>query len=160
MIGQRFEVAVLLHASSRKEPQIRAALEHACELELVVPENERDGSFAFRHAMTRDVIYAEAIASRTRRLHRRIARALERLVDAGDDKLDELAYHAWAARDVAGGRRYNELAGDRAAALHASDDAHAYYERARGLTALDSHAYVRLTQKLHDVAATGDDARP
>ncbi len=154
VIGQRFELAVLLHACARNEPEVRAALDHACALELVVAEDEGCGCFAFRHAMTRDVIYAEAIASQTRRLHGRIARALERLVAAGGEQLDDLAYHAWAAGDAVRGRRYNELAGDRAATLHAREDAHAYYARARGLTSVDSHAFVRLTRKLDAIAAS------
>jgi predicted ATPase len=45
-------------------------------------------------------------------------------------------------------KRYNELAGDRAAAAYADVDARAYYERARTLVAMDSPEYARLTAKL------------
>jgi predicted ATPase len=73
------------------------------------------------------------------------------MVSSGDAPLDDLAYHAWAAGDVRRGVRYNELAGDRAAAVHARDDARTYYARARGLLPVESDAYARLAEKLRTV---------
>ncbi|HWT05896.1 MAG TPA: hypothetical protein VN224_09095, partial [Xanthomonadales bacterium] len=110
--------------------------------------------YSFRHALTRDIIYAELLTERTRPLHRRIAQTLERIAAGGDAPVDDLAYHSWAAGDVRRALRYNELAGDRAAAVHAEDDARTYYDRARGASAVDSRAYARLTAKLNAIGST------
>jgi predicted ATPase len=151
VIGRRFAVVVLTAAAGYPEVRVRAALEHACELQLVIADDPERERYAFRHALTRDVIYDELLHGRVRPLHRRIARVLEPMVQAGAAPLDDLAHHAWAAGDVRRGVRYNELAGDRAVAVHAGADARTYYARARGLVAVDSDAYTRLGHKLRAV---------
>lgn len=148
VIGRRFEVTLLMAAVTCTQDQVRAALDRACALELVVPDGPGRQTYSFRHALTRDVIYAELITARTRPLHRRIARALERITTSSDAPIDDLAYHFWAAGDVRRGIRYNELAGDRAAGVHAEAEARTYYGRARGMSEIDSHAFARLTAKL------------
>jgi predicted ATPase len=150
VIGRRFQVAVLTATANFPEARVRAALERACSLQLVVEDDPSRERYAFRHALTRDVIYEELMKGRVRPLHRRIARVLERMAPGGDT-LDDLAYHAWAAGDVRRGVRYNELAGDRAAAVHARDDARTYYVRARGLLPVESDAYARLAEKLRTI---------
>jgi hypothetical protein len=56
-------------------------------------------------------------------MHRRIARALASAAVTGELVLDDLAYHSWATADPQRPLYYNELAGDRAAAVHAKDAA-------------------------------------
>ncbi len=144
VIGRRFDVGVLTAAAARAPTEIRAALECACALQLL----EADGGserFVFRHALTRDVLYSELLAARTRPLHRRIARALERAPDAG---IEELAYHWWAAGDRRRGFRANERAGDRAAEIHANGVALVHYGRALALADLDTEPYARLSEKI------------
>lgn len=152
-IGRSFDFAVLTAAAACSTVQARASLERARALELVDLEEPRTERYAFRHALIRDVIYGELITARTRLLHRRITRALETVIAPGAVSLDDLAYHAWAAGDIRRGTRYNELAGDRAAAVHAQDDAETYFNRARGLATIGSHAYVRLSEKLRRLCA-------
>ncbi|HZO94906.1 MAG TPA: hypothetical protein VFB22_14275 [Candidatus Baltobacteraceae bacterium] len=155
VIGRRFRFAVLLAASRRAEDTVRAALERACDLQLLIEEDAAGDRYAFRHALTRDVIYDELLQGRVRPLHRRVARVLEAMLAGGDVPLGDLAYHAWAAGDVRRGVRYNELAGDRAAAVHALDDARTYYARALGLVAIGSAAYARVAAKLCAAAPPG-----
>lgn len=151
VIGRRFEVVVLTATASLPEERVREALGRACALQLVVEDDPARERYAFRHALTRDVIYEELMKGRVRPLHRRIARVLEQRAPGGDAPLDDLAYHAWAAGDIRRGVRYNELAGDRAAAVHAQDDARTYYVRARGLVPVESDAYARLAEKLRTI---------
>jgi predicted ATPase len=77
------------------------------------------------------------------------------MMASSDAPIDDLAYHSWAAGDARRGIRYNELAGDRAAGVHAEAEARTYYERARGMCEIASHAYARLTEKLHALGALG-----
>jgi len=155
VIGRRFEVAVLIATAVRTRTQIDDALERGCSLQLIEPDDAARERFLFRHALTRDVVYGELLASRTRPLHRRIARALEHPEVFADGAIEQLAYHWWAAGDARRGVRYNELAGDRAAALHAAVDALTHYGRALSLTRIASPEHARLTFKAGLVSGSG-----
>jgi predicted ATPase len=157
VIGRRFRLAVLSGTTALPEARVRAVLDKACALQLIAWEGDDGEWFSFRHALTRDIAYDEFIETRVRPVHRRIARALERNADADRASLDDLAYHSWAGGDSARCIRYNELAGDRAVAVFAHQDARAYYARARSFARARSAEYRRLTDKLE---ALEDDARP
>ena len=151
VIGRSFAVVVLLAASNRSERHVRLALDRACSLGLLVADGTELDHFSFRHALTRDIVYAELLARNVRPIHRRIARALEQ---AGPDAsaLGALAYHSWAAGDAARSLKYNELAGDRAVVVHALDDARTYYARARSGVDDDSCDGQRLDVKVRAIA--------
>lgn len=152
VIGFRFDVSTLVEAAGCDEPRVRAALERARLLALVEPGLPHGACFWFRHALVRDIIYTEFVSTRVRVLHRRIARALERAAPPGTELLGELAYHYWAGGDARRALRYNELAGDSAAALHAPADAHVLYTRALSFAEPDTPPYARLEKKLAQVA--------
>jgi predicted ATPase len=147
VIGRWFDFAVLVETAAGPEDEVRTALERACSLDLVIAEAEPHGAYAFRHALTRDIIYTELLTLAVRPIHGRIARALERAPHRAA-RLEQLAYHSWAAGDVRRCVKYNELAGDGAAAIQALDDARSYYSRARSLIATESPAAKRLDHKL------------
>lgn len=148
VIGLRFRIAVLAATTALEERHVREALDKVCALQLVVREGSSGDWYAFRHALIRDVAYEEFVATRVRPVHRRIARALERCVGPEGISLDDLAHHSWLARDIARGRRYNEMAGDRAIAAFADAEARVYYARARALAIAGSQQYRRLSSKL------------
>jgi predicted ATPase len=147
-IGLRFDLRVLLAAAAYGEEDVRAGIDFARGLGLVVAHESALDCYAFRHALTRDIIYSELLAVRMRPLHRRIVRALERAYASGGASLSELAYHAWASGSPRKSLRYNERAGDEAMSLRAGRDARVYFIRARTLLDVDSTAYRRLTGKL------------
>jgi predicted ATPase len=160
VIGPRFDLAVLCATVNQDEAAIRAALDEACRLQLTIAD--RGDRWSFRHAVTREIMYAEVAGTAVRRLHRRIVRALEQTGGA-EPPLHDLAYHAWAAGDARRGVRYNERAGDHAAAMHADDDARTLYTRARGMAPIGSRSFARLSAKLQrlspsrgDVSAPGE----
>ena len=98
---------------------------------------DREGTLRFKHGITRDVIY-DAVGLRERRaLHLRIAHALrEEAAAEGEEELYEaLAYHYGAGGDAAATAHYAELAGDKALARSALDQAQRQYCAA--LDALD-----------------------
>jgi predicted ATPase len=145
-IGRYVDVAILAAVVGRPKTSVRAVLERACELQIVV--RLEDDRYSFRHALMRDIVYAQSVDGRTRVLHSRIARVLERMRASGESALADLAYHAWAAGDAPRAVRYNELAGDDAAAIHATGDARTYYERAQSLADAGTPDRARLTKKL------------
>jgi predicted ATPase len=152
IIGRRFRVAVLHATVELAEERVRAALDKACTLELIQPERADGEWYTFCHALIRDAMYEQFVKSRVRHAHRRIALAVER--HAGQDALDDLAYHSWAGGDATRCIRYNELAGDRAVAVFAYDDARTLYGRARAFAPLRSLDYMRLSGKI--AALQGD----
>jgi predicted ATPase len=147
VVGRRFTLALLSAVTGTPEERIGETLEKACSMQLVVRESPAGDWYAFRHALIRDVAYDEFIATLLRPTHRLIARAIER-VQTSETSLDDLAYHSWAARDAARCARYNERAGDRAAAAFAAREAEVYYDRAREFVGSNSTPYRRLTQKI------------
>ncbi|MDQ6941630.1 MAG: hypothetical protein M3169_03835 [Candidatus Eremiobacteraeota bacterium] len=114
-------------------------------------EGSRD-AFRFRHALTRDAIYEELVSAQLRPLHRRIGIALEHGVGKRAATIEELAFHWWSAGDRVRGARYNEMAGDRACAIHARAEALAYYYRALDVIGKRSAARLRLERKIQAVA--------
>jgi adenylate cyclase len=151
VIGPRFDLPVLAAAVTHSQDEVRANIQAACRLDLVVAEATHE-RYAFRHALTREIIYAEALAARMRPMHRRIVRALEGIDSPSEASLPQLAYHALAARDPRRALRYYERLGDAAAVLDAPQDAATCFARARSLLHVESPDYVRLTEKLRAVA--------
>jgi predicted ATPase len=158
VIGQRFRVAVLTATTTLSEDRVLAVLEAASALQFVVRESGRSDWYSFRHALIRDVAYREFVATQLRPIHRRIARALERCAEANEKALDDLAYHAWSAQDASRCIRYNELAGDRAAAAFANRDAQVYYGRALEFARVDSKQYRQLSSKLVELHNDGPES--
>lgn len=145
-IGACVDVGILSAVAGSPAASVRAVLERAQDLQLVVSLG--DDRYSFRHALTRDIIYAETLNGGARALHRRIVCVLERMRSLHHVALADLAHHAWKAGDARRVVRYNELAGDHAAAVHATDDARQYYARARSCTEEDSAEYLRVSEKL------------
>lgn len=158
VIGSEFDLTVLVASGKSSESRVLAALDHALALQLIVT-SETDGRhhFAFRHAVTRDIIYAELVTDRTRKLHRRVGAAIERTASDSDAHLPNIAYHYWLSGDANRSLRFNERAGDNAAAIHAFDDARLSYTRARSLIEVHTLDYDRITRKLNALPSDRSD---
>jgi DNA-binding CsgD family transcriptional regulator/tetratricopeptide (TPR) repeat protein len=112
--GRRFDVNLLRAVAEIDEATLLDQLRELTAAQLVTEESA--DRVAFRHALTRQVIYADLLARERRALHGSIAAALE----AGPPELVEmavadLAYHTAAAeqweRALTYGRRAAERAG-------------------------------------------------
>jgi DNA-binding CsgD family transcriptional regulator/tetratricopeptide (TPR) repeat protein len=118
VLGQRFDVALVQALAGLDEEALLAALAELVVAQLVV-ELSADRC-AFRHALTREAVYRQLLARERRRLHRAVARELERAGPSGSDALlVQLAYHAWAGEDWARALDYAGRSGARAAARDA-----------------------------------------
>ena len=154
VLGQRFDPAILARVADRAPGEIVSALRHARDANIVV-EERGETRFRFRHALTRQTIYDGVLALDARALHRAVVHVYESLPDASR-LIDELAYHAWQAQDVAAALAYNERAGTAAAALGALPEAATCFERALSL-ARDDDERARIEGCSANVAAAQSD---
>jgi class 3 adenylate cyclase/tetratricopeptide (TPR) repeat protein len=132
VMGREFEVDVLVEASDAGPDDVLDALEHAEKARLVVEEPTRPGRYSFAHGLVRSTLVGELPSSRRLRLHRHIARILERRPDA-DGRLPELARHfgqAASLGDVDRAVDYARRAGHQARADLAFEEAAALYRQA------------------------------
>lgn len=97
--GPDFDLAMLEPAA---EDEVLAALDRAVAAGLLVELPGDTGYFAFRHPLVQRAVYARLGVTRRRRLHRRVAIALEHSNPA---RLGELARH-WLLGHERGERRH------------------------------------------------------
>jgi DNA-binding CsgD family transcriptional regulator/tetratricopeptide (TPR) repeat protein len=128
VFGVRFSPVLLSRSLDLDIEAILPTLRRARDLNIIVEDDADPPRFHFRHALTRQTVYDGLLRTEARRLHQRILETLE----AGENgtELEQLAYHAFEARDRARTLLYNERAGDAALSLHALTEARTAYERA------------------------------
>jgi DNA-binding CsgD family transcriptional regulator/tetratricopeptide (TPR) repeat protein len=144
VIGRRFGAQFLAELANKPLADVLLTLRRARNLQLIVEDGDGD-AFFFRHQLTREVVYAEILFAEARALHRRIVEEFE---SRAEPDVSAIAYHAWRSGDRPSSVRWNEAAGDAAAAICAHTDATRHYERAFNAAADDAHACTRLSQKL------------
>jgi DNA-binding CsgD family transcriptional regulator len=127
--GRRFDFQLLQTLTDHDEKQLLALVKELIAAQLVVEESA--DRFAFRHALTREAIYAELLARERIALHREVAGALERIHEASLDAVAEaLEYHTWEAGDWERAATYAARAAFHARALSAPREAIAHLGRA------------------------------
>jgi DNA-binding CsgD family transcriptional regulator len=127
--GRRFDFALLQALTDSDERGLLALVKELIAAQLVVEESAE--RFAFRHALTREAIYADLLARERLALHRDVAAALERTHEGQPDAVVEaLAYHAWEAGEWERAARYSARAGQHAMSLSAPREAVAHLDRA------------------------------
>ena len=130
--GSRIPTRTLAQVADRQESDLAELLREAVEGHILVPvDDSRDEVFAFRHALVREAVYGELLPGERTRIHGRYAEAL---ASAAGSRLGihaaELAYHSFAAHDVARALEASILAAEEAEGVRAFGDAHAHFERA------------------------------
>ncbi len=129
VVGRRFDFVLLQRLAHRDEGELLPLLKELIVAQLVVEESAE--RFAFRHALTRQAIYAGLLARERAALHRTIAEAAERsYVDALDPHVADLAYHYFEAGSWERALEYARRAGERAQVLGAPLAAVEQYTRA------------------------------
>ena len=127
--GRRFDFALLQQLTGYDESQLLAVMKELISAQLVVEESEE--RFAFRHALTRQAIYADLLVRERKALHRTIADTLERLyAPVLDTYLADLAYHFYEAGAWEKALEYGQRAGEEAQAMYASQAAIEHLTRA------------------------------
>lgn len=99
---------------------------------ICLAQSEPELEYLFRHALIQDAAYESLLKADRRVLHRAIGEALEHLYP---EHLNEVApllgQHFAEAGESEKAAKYLLMAGDRATAVYAYQEAIGYYERAR-----------------------------
>ena len=118
--GRRFDLSILQQVMQIDESHLLVCMKELVAAQLV--SEEAPDQFLFRHALTRQAVYAELLAGERRALHRRIAETIERCVSPPsilDAQLIDLAYHFYEAGVWSKAAEYGQRAGERALILYA-----------------------------------------
>ncbi len=116
--GRRFDFALLPHLTGRAEADLLPLIKELIAAQLVVEESA--DRFAFRHALTRQAVYAGWLARERKTLHRAIAETMERVyAGALDAHAPDLAHHFYEAGLWEKALAYARQAGEKARALYA-----------------------------------------
>jgi DNA-binding NarL/FixJ family response regulator len=127
--GRRFDFAILQSITQFDEPELLGLMKELIAAQLVVEETEEQ--FAFRHALTRQAIYAQLLLRERKALHHKIAKTIEQLfADSPDARLTELGYHFYEAGAWEKALLYARRAGERALTLYSPRAAIEQFTRA------------------------------
>ena len=110
------------------------ALREATASHILVARAE--GTYAYRHALLREVVHDDLLPGERTRFHSVLARALEDRIEAGDTGAHitaQAAHHWMAAGDQSAAMAAAVRAGEAAERVDAYGEAHALFERALGL---------------------------
>lgn len=122
VIGQRFDVGLLQTLTAISELQLLATLRELMSAQLIV-EGTAD-EFAFRHALTREAVYAALLKRERRALHLAVGEALETQRTGTPSERDAiLAHHFYLGEAWEKALIYAQQAGERAQALFAPHEA-------------------------------------
>ena len=135
VIGREFSFGALSDLiDDLSEDDLLDVLEEALAARVIEELVDAVDSYQFTHALIQEVCAQELSATRRVRLHARIAQVLEELYGTGAEAhAAELAQHYAEAEAALGPDKlvhYSRIAGDRALAAHAYEEATAQFARA------------------------------
>ncbi len=133
VVGKRIDDGVLAAILGRSPSSIGAALRRAVDAGLLV--RDVGGTYRFRHALLREVVYGELFGGERTDLHRRVADALDQRAEAGEATISagEIAHHRAAAGDDVQAIVAMVAAAHEAEEMYAFVDASRLWERALNL---------------------------
>jgi DNA-binding SARP family transcriptional activator/tetratricopeptide (TPR) repeat protein len=128
VLGGEFALDALAQMENLEEDALLEVLEEAAAARVVSDAPGAHGRLRFAHVLIRDTLYESLSTPRRVRAHRLAVESLEQLYgeDAGPH-LSELAHHAIAGSEFGKARICAQLAGDRALALLAYEEAARLY---------------------------------
>lgn len=144
VIGRNFDATLLEAVSGSPNTEVCEALATGRAAQLIIEAPGRVGHFAFRHAITREILYQELLAIQVRAIHRDVA---ERLLQDPDAEPSDLAYHWNAAGDFERASAAYESAGDAALYRNAHRDAAIAYRGAVETRSDNDPEYAQLCEK-------------
>jgi DNA-binding CsgD family transcriptional regulator/tetratricopeptide (TPR) repeat protein len=164
--GRRFDFELLQRLTGHDEATLLGLIKNLIAAQLVVEESA--DVFAFRHALTREALYADMLARERKALHGLVAAALETIAQertsaARDAWAADLAYHFYEAGVWAKALEYARQAGQQAQRLHAPRAAIEHLSRAitaaRRLDQPPAPAIYLARGQMYDILGEFDSAR-
>ncbi len=131
--GRRFDLTILQQVMDTDEPHMLMFMRELIAAQLVI--EDAANQFSFRHALTRQAVYAELLVGERRMLHLRIAETIEQHTFPSsilDAQLVDLAYHFSEGEGWSKAVDYGQRAGERALILYAPRAAIEHFTRALG----------------------------
>jgi tetratricopeptide (TPR) repeat protein len=150
VIGRSFAVRLLAQVMEREQTTLEMPLTALQQAEIAFPRRGSDLEYVFKHVSMREVAYHTLVSKRRQELHLATARAIAALYPA-DEYVEIIAYHYVRTSEHAEAASWLERAGDRAAAVYATDSAVNHYrEGVKRLELLDGDplAVARVEEKL------------
>ena len=151
VIGRTFLFPLLrdIHPLRPGLAVLSAQLETLRRLDITPLENaEPDLVYSFKHAITQEVAYQSLAFAGRCQIHKSVAAWHEKRLSEATADYALLAHHCHYAGDLRGERRYARLAGERAAAQFANQEAVRYLSRALELTRKRAERYPLLLQRV------------
>jgi DNA-binding CsgD family transcriptional regulator len=143
--GRRFDFGLLQQLTQYDEQQLLLLMKELIAAQLVVEESAEQ--FAFRHALTRQAIYADLLVRERKALHRGIADMMEHIYTSTlDTHLADMAYHFYEAGAWEQALEYSQRAGEEAQAMYASRVAIEQFTRALDAT---NHLGISASPKIY-----------
>ena len=143
VIGREFsleQLAPLMTVPSTEE--LMEIIEEALPARVIDEIPGPDYRFRFSHALIQDTLSSELSTSRRARLHADIGEVLERLYRTDiEAHADEIAYHFTEAAPLIGAKKlvqYSFIAGERALATYAHEEALVHFHRALAAKAVSA----------------------
>jgi len=132
VLGHEFSYAVLHAATPIPEAQLRNDLAQLVAAELISPQGEtQQGTYAFRHALIQEAVYASLLTRTRQDYHRRIAETLAaHFLPLVETQPEVLAQHYSQAGLDTEAVEYWLRAGERATAQGATREARIFFDRA------------------------------
>lgn len=137
VIGQAFELEVVIMTAGRVEMEVLDALDELVEGQIL---EETKFGYQFYHSILREVVYAGLSRWRHSRLHRRAGTALEKL---HPDEVSALAWHFEEASEAAKAAVYLLKTGQAARQIFSHQEARACYDRALALLELEAEKQLK-----------------
>lgn len=143
VIGPRFETEALasVHPHRVGAAELAAWLNDLVRLKITVPDDTgREGAFAFRHAILRDVVYNSLTFGQRTDTHTAVAEWLERDDGGAEVRNFPVLAHHWSRAGAHGkAKGYLAGAGDDALERYANEEAVRFFEQAIAIdeTAVD-----------------------
>ncbi len=127
MLGQEFDLDVLLATSGRTEAEVLDELDAALEAAIIAELRKDRERFAFAHVLIQQTLYDELPVHRRRRMHLRLGQALEQARVTTSTRSADMARHFLFGGDSERATGYAIQAGDEASHRYAhAEAAHQY----------------------------------
>jgi hypothetical protein len=140
VIGREFDLHLLQRTSRLTPARLLAVLREAVAVGIVAELPSTPRRYSFAHELMRETLYDDLPPARRLELHHEVGCLLESVyADDLDPHLSEIARHLYLAAalgDAGPALEYLMLAGDRASALFAYEEAAVHYRHALELLAL------------------------